>query len=199
MAVVALAPSLVQAQSKQTQVHIVAFKEDMSEILVRVQDLAQGAAFQVREMDTNKVKKQTAIVDKADEDKQLKALTKKYKLAANTDQQDPKGRYMVMGGPDKSHGYRIMVLRGARIGVVGTVALNKEDVTKKDAKAMLKEVVWAPDGKKIMAVVNQKIDRQDGLEDVDEIHYFLFKDWKVKWLQPEPEEGAPSEEGGGDQ
>ena len=130
VAVAALAPSLVQAQGRQTQLHIVAFKDDMTEVLVRAQDSAQGTAFQIRDMATNKVKRQTAVQDKADEDTQLRLLRRKYKVEAITDQADPKGRYMVMGAPDKSHGYNVLVMRGARIGVVGTVALRKEYVTK---------------------------------------------------------------------
>lgn len=184
--------------SAQTEAHLalLGFNEDMTQVLVRMEDPNQGVLIQIRDLETGKVKKGWFAENRNDELKKVKDLRKKtFKVAAVIDQMDPDGRYTAFGAPDaKKENYEILVMRDGRVGVVGAVPLKREEARKRVAKAILKDVVWSADGKTIYCVVNQKIEREDGPEDVDDLHVFKFKGWKVKWIQAaqEPEEEGQS-------
>ena len=122
---------------------------------------------------------------RAEEKKYIRRMTRKrYPQIANVDQVDPKNHYTIMNAPDRpKKRYQVMAMRDGRIGVLGKIELKKEGETY--AKGMLKEVVWTPGGRLVAGVINQKIKRPDGMEDVDEIHFFKFRPWKVDWIKPE--------------
>ena len=180
-------PALAQSE---VQLAILGLNDDLTQMLVRVTDADQGTLLQIREIQTDKVKKGYFVDNKNDERKRLKRLKRsRFKVEATVDQSDPEGRYTVIGAPDKfKKHYDIMVLRNGRVGLVGQVPLKKDGDAV--AKAMLKEVVWAPGGKLILAVVNQKLKTERGLEDIDTIHSFSFRKWRVKWVKPETDSGA---------
>ncbi len=194
--VLAMTAAPASAQTREIRMKFIAYNADLSQYLIKLEDSAQGAAFQIRETETAKIKKVQAIADKADEVAKLKVLKKTFKVEAIIDQQDPKGRVSLFGSQEKKgKGFNLMALMGARVGVVGPIPLTTEENAKKPTKASVKEVVWSPDGGQVHVIVTQKIPRPDGIEEVDGIHFFKFKIWKVKWLQPEPEP-PPTEEGG---
>jgi len=182
-----LLPTFAHSQAREIRLNVLSLNEDVTRFVVRYEDGNQGTAIQIREMDTNAVKKSYFVDSKAQERKRIKRLKRgKYKLKPHLDQIDPKGRYTILGAPDGHRGYQIMVMRGNRLGVLGKIPLKKDDTGKIFAKAMLKEVVWTPNSRRLMVVVNQRIDRRNGVEDVDDIHFFRFRAWKIKWLKPEP-------------
>ncbi len=187
--------STANAQT-ESRLSLLGFNEEGTQVLVKVVDPNQGTILQARDLETAKIKKGWLIENKNDETKRVKDLRKKtFKVPAVVDQVDPEGRFTVFGSPDKKRGnYDIMVMRDGRVGVLGSVPLKTEG-KRAVAKAMLKEVVWAADGKTVYCIVNQKLERETGPEDVDDLHVLRFKAWKVKWVQApveEPEtEGAP--------
>lgn len=194
-------PAVAWAQAAETRVNVVAMDADNpTKILVRFQDMNQGTAIQIREVPTNDIKRGWFVENRNDEHSRIRRLTRRqFPVTVEPNQQEPRGRFTVMGAPDQQgKNYQILVLRNGRVGVVGEVPLKQEGegTVQKTAVAMLKEVVWAPNGKLIIVVVNQTIERDDGIENVDEVYFFRFRQWKVKWMQPTD---PAAEDGGGGQ
>jgi len=184
-----MAPSLASAQS-EVRLSILGINGDGDQALVKVQDADQGTLLQIRESQTGKVKKSWFVENRNDERKRVKRMLRKRFKEANVDQTDEKGRHTVMVAPDQlKKDYDILILRDGRVGVLGSVPIKTDESGKQKAKAMLKEVVWGPDGKSVLVVVNQKLKVDNGVQDVDELHYFRFRVWKVKWIKPEGAEG----------
>ena len=84
-----------------------------------------------------------------------------------------------------------MVLRDGRVGILGKVPL-KKGANDSYAEAMPKEVVGSG-GKQIIVVVNQQYEQEHGKVEADDLHWFRFRQWKVKWLKPEPETSDENE------
>lgn len=190
-----LVSSGARAQT-EVRLSLIAFDEELTQVLVRMEDPNQGIFLQIREIETGKVKKAIPTDNRNDELKKVKdQRKKKFKVEAVVEQVDPSGRYTVFGAPDnKRKNYDIMVMREGRVGILGSIPLKQEEGRKLIGKAILKEVVWSADGKTVFCLVNHKIERPTGPEDVDEISSFRFKAWKVKWIEPAPTEEEPSEE-----
>ncbi len=190
-----LGPTAAEAQT-EVRLSLIAFDEELTQVLVRMEDPNQGIFLQTREIDTGKVIKAIPTDNRNDEHKKIKdQRKKKFKVEAVIEQVDPSGRYTVFGAPDnKRKSYDIMVMREGRVGVLGSIPLKQEEARKLVGKAILKEVVWSADGKTVFCLVNHKIERPSGPEDVDEISSFRFKAWKVKWVEPAATEEEPSEE-----
>jgi hypothetical protein len=177
----------------EASLSVIAFDDDLERALVRFEDPNQGVMVQIRELQTGKVKKSWFVDDRNAEKKRVKRLTRvKFPVVAKTGQIDPKGRYTVIGAPDGRRSYNIMVLRDGRVGILGKVPL-KKGANDSYAEAMLKEVVWAPGGKQIIVVVNQQYEQEHGKVEADDLHWFRFRQWKVKWLKPEPETSDETE------
>jgi hypothetical protein len=191
---VLLVPAVCSAQS-EVRLSILGVSEDADLALVRVEDADQGTLIQIREVQTGKVKKSWFVENRNDERKRVKRLLRKKFKEANVDQSDEKGRHTVMGAPDQlKKDYDVLVMRDGRIGVLGSIPITSEEGKPKNkAKAMLKEVVWTPDGKGVLTVVNQKLKLPNGTQNVDELHFFRFRVWKVKWIKPEPSEDSGEE------
>ncbi len=178
-------PATAIENAKTTHINLLALDKNYEKLLVRLES-AQGTALQAREVyGESKAKKAWVVESVADERKRRKRLRRRFPIEANLDQMDPKGRVTAMGAPDGHRSYQILVMRDGRVGVIGKIALEKNS-TDVYAKGMLKEVAWLPNGRGLLAVVNQKVETQDGPYDVDTVHFFKFKVWKVKWLKPEP-------------
>ncbi|MBT9557819.1 MAG: hypothetical protein IV100_17415 [Myxococcales bacterium] len=195
LATTLLVSSGARAQT-EVRLSLIAFDEELTQVLVRMEDPNQGIFLQIREIETGKVKKAIPTDNRNDELKKVKdQRKKKFKVEAVVEQVDPSGRYTVFGAPDnKRKNYDIMVMREGRVGILGSIPLKQEEGRKLIGKAILKEVVWSADGKTVFCLVNHKIERPTGPEDVDEISSFRFKAWKVKWIEPAPTEEEPSEE-----
>ena len=184
-------PALAFAQeegqgAKELRLEILKLDKNLEKLLVRVEG-AQGTALQVREVYGDaKSKKAWFVESKAEEKKKLKSLKGKFPVQANVDQMDPKGKVTIMGAPDGRRSYRIMALDNARgrVGVLGQIELKKNSHDEY-AKGMLKQVVWLPSGRGVLTVVNQKLEYDDGPYDVDEIQYWKYKFWKIKWIKAE--------------
>ena len=186
-----LLPGLVHAQVADVTLTVLGLNDDVSKALVRFEDRNQGVLLQIREIQTASVKKSWFVENRNDERKRTKRLRRKqFPTKANVNQVDPSGRYTVIGAPDGRRSYDIMVLRDGRVGLVGKIPLKTTDDGNR-AKAMLKEVVWAPNGKQLIVIVNQSLEREEGEENVDDLHWFRFRKWKVKWLTPD--DGAASQ------
>ncbi len=185
-------PATALGQAGERQLSILAFDQALPErVLVRSHDPNAGTAIQVLEVPTGKVKKGWFVDTKQAERNKVKRLTRKrYPLLASVDQVEPKGRYTILGAPDgQKKNYQILAMRDGKIGLLATVQLKRLEGTDTYAVGMLKEVVWAPNGKMILCVVNQKLKHSDGLEDRDDVHFVRFRPWKVKWFKPEGEGG----------
>ena len=191
-----LLPSIAYGQAAEATMNVLAFDEFEEKVLIKLHDLNHGVIMREIVIETGKIKRGKLMETRAEEKKYIKVMTRKrYPKVANVDQVGPKGRFTIMGAPDQfKKRYQIMAMRDGKIGVLGKIDLKKQGETY--AKGMLKEVVWSPGGRLVVAVVNQKIQRVDGIEDVDEVHFFKFKPWKVQWIKPEAgEEETPD---GGD-
>ena len=188
-----LLPGLGYAQVSEATLSVLALNDDISTALVRFEDRNQGVLLQIREIQTGAVKKSWFVENRNDERRRKKRLRRKrFPNKANVNQVDPSGRYTVIGAPDGRRSYDIMVLRDGRVGLVGKIPLKTTDNGDR-AKAMLKEVVWAPNGKQLIVIVNQSLERDEGEENVDDLHWFRFRKWKVKWLKPEDDAASPTE------
>ena len=190
--VAALALAGLLTEKAAASLSILALDADLERALVRFEDPNQGTMIQIRELQTGKVKKTWFVDGKMEEKKRVKRMTRKaFPIKAKTGQVDPKGRYTVLGAPDGRRSYNIMVLRDGRVGILGQIAL-KKGADEAYAEAMLKEVVWAPGGKQVIVVVNQKYQEEYGETDIDGLHWFRFRQWKVKWLKPESDTSTES-------
>ncbi|MFT7620862.1 MAG: hypothetical protein ACI9WU_000021 [Myxococcota bacterium] len=188
LAASALVPSTASGQAAEKVISILALDQDAPEkILVRSDDLNAGVSLQILEIPSMKVKKGWFVESKRDERNRSKRLMRKrFPIEARVNQQEPRERYTVIGAPDRlKKNYQIMVMREGRVGVIGLIPLKEGDGDDKRAVGMLKEVVWAPNGKMILCVLNQKMDLPDGKYDVDAVHFLKFRAWKIKWVKAE--------------
>lgn len=190
---VVVVPDLAHGQGSRATLTVLGLNEDISQALVRYEDRDHGVLIQIREIQTDKVEKSWFADNRNDERKRVKRLTRKrFPVKAVAGQVDPSGRHTILGAPQGNRNYSIMVLRDGRLGVLGLIPL---DPSAGDtfATAMLKDVVWGPNGKQVLVVVNQKSEQDSGKVDIDKLHWFRFRKWKVKWLKPSPSESTPDE------
>lgn len=181
-------PASAAERAQSVQLNLLAFDKVLEKVLVRIVSI-QGTSLQVREVYGNaKPKKGWFVESVAEERKKRKSLRRRFPNEANLDQMDPKGRVTIMGAPDGHRSYQILAMRDGRVGVLGKIPLEK-NTTEVYAKGMLKEVCWLPNGRGVLVVVNQKVETDDGPYDVDRIHFFKFKIWKIKWIKPEGGDG----------
>ncbi len=198
------APSVAAAQDEENElrarevaINLIAFDQERPEkLFIRHDDRNAGVSLRIVEVPTGKTKKSWFVETVADERRKIKRYTKKrFPVEASVDQVEPKGRYTIIGAPDRlKKRYQIMALKDGRVGVLGIIPL---EVTSEGeyTKGMLKEVVWAPGGKMVVCVLNQKANLDEGKYDVDTIHFFRFRPWKVKWVKPdEGQDGGTSSE-----
>ena len=91
-----------------------------------------------------------------------------------------------MGAPDGKGSYNLLIMKDNRVGILGTIVLEVEkDNPANKAKGMLKEVIWTENGRQIVAIITQEIKRDTGTSKIDNIHYFQYRSWEIKWLKAE--------------
>lgn len=187
-------PLTAQSQdlvAAEQQLFVLALDQERPDnLLVREVDPQRGTSIAIVQVATGKLTKTWPVETKADEKKRVKRMTrKKFPIKAVIDQVEPKGRYTIVGAPDRMKKfYEILALRDGRVGVLARIPLQKSEKGEY-AVGMLKEVIWAPAGKMLMVVVNQKMELRDGPYDVDRIQAITFRPWKVKWIKPPESEG----------
>jgi hypothetical protein len=172
--------------AKEIRIQFVAFNDDSSQVLVKVEDANLGTSLQVREVGTNTIKKAHLAESKRAEQRLMRRLRRRFPKTGIVDQVGPRNFGTIMGAPDGKGGYNILVMKDNRVGVLGTVvlAVDKDNPANR-AKGMLKEVVWSENGSQILVVLNQKMTIDTGTSRVDDIHYFQYRSWDIKWLKAE--------------
>lgn len=174
------------ALAKEIQIQFVAFNEDESQILVKVEDANLGNSLQIREFGTNAIKKAYLSETKQAEQKRRRVLKRRFPKAGIVDQMGPRNRGTIMGAPDGKGGYNLLIMKDNRVGVLATIPLDVEkDNPANKAKGMLKEVIWTENGRQIVAIVTQEIKRDNGTSKIDDIHYFQYRSWDIQWLKAE--------------
>ena len=187
-------PLLATAQEER-QINILALVAvNPTKLLVRHLDLHQGTSLQRIEVPTGEVLRGEFVENRNQEKARIRRLTRgRFPVEAAVNQVEPRGRYTILGAPAaQGKNYQILAMRDGRIGVLADIPLRREEGTDNYAKGMLKEVVWAPNGKTIIVVVNQQIELPDGPVNSDAIHFVRFRQWRVRWMTP----ATPGEQGG---
>jgi hypothetical protein len=184
--------SIAEAQV-EVRLEFVAFNEDFSQYVVRFQDNQRGTTIQIRETKTGAIKKNYMVTDTEDERKRLRRLRRRFPVTGHVDQIGPKGRHTIMGAPSGKKCYELLVRKGKRFGKLTSLKLKEDETTEKRATGMLKSIIWAPTGRFLLAIVNQKIVLETGELDIDNVHYVAFKPWSVKWFKPDATETNESE------
>lgn len=157
-----------------------AFSVERGLYAIRVTDVNRGTYFSVRKLEDSSIVKEVPY-QLEDEDKALKSLKKAHKLTdeGHVGQQSPNGEYTILGAA-KGDKFEVMVQADSHLGLVRAVDLRKEQDSEKPAKAILKQVVWTPDGKWLLLVINQKVGGAFS-SDEDDVIVMPFRSYKVQW------------------
>jgi hypothetical protein len=176
--------SVAEAQV-EVRLEFVAFNEDFSQYVVRFQDNQRGTTIQIRETKTAAIKRTYPVSDSEDERRRLRRLGRRFPVDGHVNQIGPKGRHTIMGAPNGKKCYELLVRKGKRFGKLTSLKLKEDEATETRATGMLKSIIWAPTGRFLLAIVNQKITLESGELDIDNVHYVAFKPWGVKWFKPD--------------
>ena len=167
-------------------VEALAFDDAGKRYALRIDVRGGSTVIAVRDAVTGARVKDIPARSQAEEERAMKALRRTYKIKDNAaeGQTSPDGRLTIMGAPaEDAKFYRIMVLDGARLGELERVKLSHEKGSKAKASAILKQVMWTRDGKRLLVVLNEKYTDKRRSHEVDRAIPLRFRKWKIRWIR----------------
>ena len=166
---------------------VLGFDADNDHYLIKIEQDDTETSFLVRDVDTQKTVGARSASSRAEEKSALKRMRRKHKIGddALEGQVSPDEQYTIMGAPTKDgKGYRVMVMKGARIGQLKRIELSEDTKAKKAASGILKQVVWSKDGKLLTVVVTEKLITRHQSFEKDRVIPIRFRSWKIRWMPP---------------
>jgi len=169
--VLASRPLLAGNDLKRT-VEFLGFTETGDKYLLKIMDANIGDFFSLRAFDTGKQVKSFPIENPKEEKKLLEETKKAFKITdkGTEGQTSPDERYNILGVP-KGDKFQINITRGERSAKFKTIDLASNAAG--PAKAMLKNVHWSKDCKRIVLIIHQTLVDENGI-DADEARPFDF-------------------------
>jgi hypothetical protein len=167
-------------------VEVIAFDDAGKLYGLRVDVRGGSKLVAVRDAVTGERVKDIPTRSQAEEEKAMKILRRKYGISKNAveGQTSPDGRLTIMGAPaEDAQFYRILVLDGSRLGELERVKLSHDKKTKSKASAIMKQVVWTKDGKRLIVVLNEKYTGKRSSHEVDRAIPLRFRKWKIRWIR----------------
>ncbi len=167
-------------------VEALAFDDAGKRYALRVEVRGGSTVIAVRDAVTGERVKDIPARSQAEEGRAMKLLRRKYRIKNNAveGQTSPDGRLTIMGAPaEDASFYRIMVLDGARLGELERVKLSHTKGEKAKAAAILKQVIWTKDGKRLLVVLNEKYTDKRRSHEVDRAIPLRFRKWKIRWIR----------------
>jgi len=178
------------AQEVKISFEIMGFNKDNTKMLVKIDDNNEGLAHALFDVPTAKRsvdKKDRKLPKEPFEPKDrfdaLKKARKKHKIVDEgvVDNTAPDGKITIFGVTKKEN-LVIACTDLKRLGKVMDVAYRVDQETQATAKAQLKQVVWAKDGRTVIFVVTQKMTGAFTSER-DELWFYEYDPTKILWVE----------------
>ena len=197
------------AQETKIRMDIVGFDAEAKTMLVKLDDVNQGLALRLYDVETGAPAKKSQLVQyqRVDGPKTIKEARKRFKITDPGVEDtmfplDPKDESMalslfgLMAAKDR---FVVAITDKRKLGKLKDIKIKQDEETKTLAKAALKTVYWTTDRKTLVAVVSQKLETTGYSSDTDEFHALRFKADQIQWVEneappPEKKEGEEKKE-----